>query len=183
MPFAEIRVNPERVIQWEVSQKEEKKKSYINTCMWNLGKCYRWTYLQSRNKDTNTPTPRRGKRRWDELGDWDWHVDATMYKITNRNLPHGPGNSTCGSVVTKREYTFTYSWFTLLYRGTNTTVQRTCTPIKLSLKRRVRGGEKQRCRVEKRGSLWSMRQNPPGRSTVFLWKPREEKREKVETFD
>ena len=37
----------EPVIQSEINQKE-KKKSYINKCMWNLEKRYRWTYLQGK---------------------------------------------------------------------------------------------------------------------------------------
>ena len=24
-----------------------------------------------------------GKRRWDELGGWDWHIYTSMYKIDN----------------------------------------------------------------------------------------------------
>ena len=42
----------ETVIQSEISQEEKKK--YINTHMWNLKKkWYRWSYLQSRNSDTD----------------------------------------------------------------------------------------------------------------------------------
>ena len=37
----------EPVIQSEVSQKEKKK--YIYVYIWNLEKCYWWTYLQGRN--------------------------------------------------------------------------------------------------------------------------------------
>ena len=40
----------EAVIQNETSQKESK---YINAYMWNLEKCYRWTYLQGENRDTD----------------------------------------------------------------------------------------------------------------------------------
>ena len=25
----------------------------------------------------------QGGKRWDELGDWDWHICTTMYKIDN----------------------------------------------------------------------------------------------------
>ena len=42
----------ESVIQSEVSKKE-KQISYINTYIWNLDKCYLWTYLQSRNRNAN----------------------------------------------------------------------------------------------------------------------------------
>ena len=39
--FVEMWVDLETVIQSEVSQKEKKKVSYINTYMWNLEKWYR----------------------------------------------------------------------------------------------------------------------------------------------
>ena len=43
----------ESVMQSEVSQKEKKKISYIDTYMWNLEKWYRETYFQGRNRDTD----------------------------------------------------------------------------------------------------------------------------------
>ena len=43
--------------------------------MWNLEICYKWTYLQSRNRDTDIENKcvdtKGGKAGWDELGDWD----------------------------------------------------------------------------------------------------------------
>ena len=43
--------------------------------MWNLGKWYRETYLQSRNRDTDVEKKymdtKRGRRWWEELEDWD----------------------------------------------------------------------------------------------------------------
>ena len=55
--------------------------------MWNLEKWYRWTSLQSRNRDTdveNKLMDTKGERGgWDELGDWDWHIYTTTYKIDN----------------------------------------------------------------------------------------------------
>ena len=38
-----------------IQSKSEKEKQilYINAYMWNLEKWYRWTYLQSRNRDTD----------------------------------------------------------------------------------------------------------------------------------
>ena len=58
--------------------------------MWNIEKCYRWSYLQSRNRDTdveNKCIDTKGERGggWEELGDWDWHIYTTdtMYKIDN----------------------------------------------------------------------------------------------------
>ena len=40
-------------MQNEISQKEEKQISYINTYMWNLEKWYRLTYFKGRNKDAD----------------------------------------------------------------------------------------------------------------------------------
>ena len=53
VPFAETWIGLETVIQTEVSQKGKNKWSHINAHMWNLEKWYRWTYLQSRNRDTD----------------------------------------------------------------------------------------------------------------------------------
>ena len=43
----------ETVIEHEVKSEREKQILFINTCMWNLEKWYRWSYLQSRNGDTD----------------------------------------------------------------------------------------------------------------------------------
>ena len=65
----------------------EKEISYINIHMWNLGKWYRWSYLQSRNRDTdeeNKCMDTKGqKEKWYKLGDWDCHIYTAMYKIDN----------------------------------------------------------------------------------------------------
>ena len=37
----------------EWSKSERETQIYINTDMWNLEKWYRWSYLQSRNRDIN----------------------------------------------------------------------------------------------------------------------------------
>ena len=72
--------------QWSKSEKG-KQISYINACMWNLEKWYRWTYLQSRNRDTDIEKKwmdtKEGKGGVGELGDWDWHIYTAMYKIYN----------------------------------------------------------------------------------------------------
>ena len=39
-------------IEWSKLERE-KQMQYINAYMWNLEKCYRWTYLQGRNRDTD----------------------------------------------------------------------------------------------------------------------------------
>ena len=67
-------------------KKSEKQISYINTYVWNLEKWYRWSYLKRRNKDT---CREQGYGYWvgaegrNGLGDWDWHIYTTMYKIGN----------------------------------------------------------------------------------------------------
>ena len=75
--------------EWSKSVRE-KQISYINAYMWNLEKWYRWAGLQGRNRDTdveNKCMDTRGESRrwgrWDELGDWDWHIYNNMYKIDN----------------------------------------------------------------------------------------------------
>ena len=35
------------------------------------------------NRDTDEDT-KGGRWRWDELGDWDWHIYTTMYKTDNK---------------------------------------------------------------------------------------------------
>ena len=80
----------ETVIQSEVSQKEE-NKYHILTHICRIWKnWYRWSYLQSINRDTeveNKHVDTKGDKggAWDELGDWDWHIYTTdtMYKIDN----------------------------------------------------------------------------------------------------
>ena len=53
VPFAEMWIDLESVIQSEISRKEKKKLLQVNAYMWNLEKWYRWTYLQDRrNRDT-----------------------------------------------------------------------------------------------------------------------------------
>ena len=83
--FVEMWMELEVVIQSEVSQ----RKYSINAYMWNLEKWYRWSYLQSRNRDTEVETKymdtKRGKGREEDLGDWYWHIYIIdiMYKIDN----------------------------------------------------------------------------------------------------
>ena len=72
--------------EWSKSERE-KQISYIIAYMWNLEKWHRWTYLQSRNRDTDVENKRMdtkgGREGWDELGDGDWHIYTTMYKTDN----------------------------------------------------------------------------------------------------
>ena len=75
----------ETVIQ--TKSEREKQMSYINAYTWNLEKWYRWTYLQSRNRDRDVENKcmgtEGGKGEWKKLGDWDWHIDTTVCKIGN----------------------------------------------------------------------------------------------------
>ena len=74
--------------EWSKSERE-KQISYIIAYMWNLEKWCKWSYLQSRNRDTdveNKPMDPKGEGGgWEELGDWDWHTytSDTMYKTYN----------------------------------------------------------------------------------------------------
>ena len=81
--FAETWMDLETVTQSEVSQKEKKQISYINTYMWNLKKnWYRRCYLQSRNRDTDAENKRmetKGEREgW---GEWETEVDIYILLI------------------------------------------------------------------------------------------------------
>ena len=61
----------EYVMQSEVSQKWG-KISYINIFIQNLEKCYRWTYLQDRNRDIKkrlVDMQGQGEKDGDELGE------------------------------------------------------------------------------------------------------------------
>ena len=75
-------------IQSEVSQME-KNKYCNNAYMWNLEKWQRWTYLQSRNRDTDIKNKCIDTKRgwgWEGntgFGDWDWHIHTSMYKVDN----------------------------------------------------------------------------------------------------
>ena len=49
---------------------------------------YNWTYSQNRSRVTYIKikfivTRRESKMGKDKLGDWDWHMQATIYKIDN----------------------------------------------------------------------------------------------------
>ena len=51
--FTDMWMELDTVRQHEVKSEREKQILYINQCMWNLEKWYRWSYLQSRNRDTD----------------------------------------------------------------------------------------------------------------------------------
>ena len=70
----------------ELNAKREKQQINI-VYMWHIEKWYRWTYLQSRDRDIDVDKQlldTKGVREeWDEFGDWKWHVYTTMNKIDN----------------------------------------------------------------------------------------------------
>ena len=69
--------------------------------MQNLEKWYRWSYLQSRNRDIDGEN-----QHMDTISCDEWVIGIDMYtllcikQITNENLLYGTGNSTQCSVVT-----------------------------------------------------------------------------------
>ena len=101
MTPAETQMDLEIIILSEESQR--KTISYDTPYMWNQNKWYKWTYLQNRNRVTDVENKlmvtkgARGGR--DKLGDWDWHIHTTIYKI-NKDLLYSTGNSTQYSVMT-----------------------------------------------------------------------------------
>ena len=79
MPFAEAWVDLETVIQSEVSQKEENKYRLILLHV-NLEKWYRWTYLQSRNRDTDVED-KIMIAKGEKLGGMSWEIGTGIYTL------------------------------------------------------------------------------------------------------
>ena len=73
--------------EWSKSDRE-KQILYINTHV-ESKTWHRWTYLQSRNRDTDIKNKRTDTKRgrgWEGnngLGDRDWHIYTTMYEVDN----------------------------------------------------------------------------------------------------
>ena len=65
--------------EWSKSERE-KQISYINAYMWNLGKWYRWTYLQSRNRDTQVGN-KCMDTKGEEGGGMDWEIGIDIYTL------------------------------------------------------------------------------------------------------
>lgn len=72
--FVETWMDPESVAQREVSQ----KKKYSNAWIWNLEKWYKRTYLQGRNRDTDTGN---GHEDMQEGGGMNWRSGLTVYAL------------------------------------------------------------------------------------------------------
>ena len=72
--------------KWSKSE-WERQILYINTCVWNLGRWYRWTYLQGSNGDTdieNRLWTRWGRREWDELREYHGNIHITICKTDSK---------------------------------------------------------------------------------------------------
>ena len=64
---------------WSKSEREE-QTLYNITYMWNLEKWYRWTYLQSRNRDTDIENKRMGTKRL-RGGGMNWEIGIDIYTL------------------------------------------------------------------------------------------------------
>ena len=74
-------VNEPRVYHTEWIKSEiEEPISYINSCMWDLENCYRWTYLLGRNRDADIGN-RCVDTGWNESGEWGCFLCTSMCKI------------------------------------------------------------------------------------------------------
>ena len=56
----------------------EKQILYINACMWDLEKLYRWTYLRGRNIDTDVEN-RCVDVAWGKGGGMRWETGIDTY--------------------------------------------------------------------------------------------------------
>ena len=84
MPFAATWIVLEILILSDVGQ----RKIYDIAYMWTVRKGYKWTYLQNEilielqmQKINLQLLGGLGGR--EKLGDWDWHIHMTVYKIYN----------------------------------------------------------------------------------------------------
>ena len=73
--------------------------------MQNLEKWYRWSYLQSRNRDIDVEIKHMGTKG-EGGGEMNWEIETDIYtvlhikEIINENLLYSTMNSSHGSVVT-----------------------------------------------------------------------------------
>ena len=73
-------------IKWSKLERE-KQISYINAYMWNLEKRYRWTYLQSRKRDTDVENKHLDTNEIRGHG-MDWEIGIDMYMCCASSLNH-----------------------------------------------------------------------------------------------
>ena len=79
-------VDGSRDCHTEWSKSEREKQMYINACMWNLEKWYRWTGLQGRSWDTDVENKcmdtKGGKPLWGgDGGVLNWVIGIDMYTL------------------------------------------------------------------------------------------------------
>ena len=81
--------------------------SYINAYIWDLEKWFRWSYLQSRNRDIDIEDKGMDTKGWVGGGrKWESGIDIYTLLIlcitylTNENLVYSTGNSTQCFVLT-----------------------------------------------------------------------------------
>ena len=69
--------------EWSKSERE-KQISYINACMWNLEKWYRWTGLQGINRDTdveNKLMDTKAESGGGGGGGMNWEIGIDIYTL------------------------------------------------------------------------------------------------------
>ena len=66
----------------------EKQVLYVKAYMCNLERWYRWSYLQSRNRDADVENKRIeskwGRERMGKAGDWHWRVFSWDWHVWTR---------------------------------------------------------------------------------------------------
>ena len=100
------------------------KEEAINACMWNLEKEYRWSYLQSRNRDRSREQTygHQGVDNggWEGLGDGHWHINTIEKLMTTDCAAQGTrlgalqGPKWEGNPK-ERGHMCVYGWFILLH--------------------------------------------------------------------
>ena len=65
--------------EWSKSEREN-QISYNIACMWNLEKWYRWTYLQSRNRDTDVENKLMVTKQGSG-GGMNWETGTDIYTV------------------------------------------------------------------------------------------------------
>ena len=107
-----------RILEWlAVSSCRRSSQPRDGTCVSCFGRFFtteppgkpnlltRWSYLQSRNRDTDTDNKHMDTKEKRE-GKMNWEIEINIYmpqyikQICNENLLYSSGNSTQGSVVT-----------------------------------------------------------------------------------
>ena len=75
--FIETWMDLQTVLQSEV---REKPILYINPYMWNLKKWYRWSSLQSRNRDSDVEN-KHMDTKGEEGGGMNWEMGIDIYTL------------------------------------------------------------------------------------------------------